>query len=201
VRRIAHRILQTQEIFLPFIKSLPDNASPLLIYGKYPEIYGPWSSMSEALMNGPSPFSQAERGLIFAYAAGAAGCEFVYVAHSEVAYARGIERGTLEDLLRDPEHARVDARMKPVLALVRKLAAAPTEVVQGDVDAVLAAGWDERAVHDAIATSARAAFMHRIAAGFGLVPLSREVAAEHAERRIRKGYVKVVGAFDQSGKP
>ena len=55
---------------MPFFKSLPDNASPPNVFPKYPEIYGPWSKMSEALMNGPSPWSQGEQELILAYAAG-----------------------------------------------------------------------------------------------------------------------------------
>lgn len=187
---------------MPFVKSLPANASPLAVYQRYPEIYGPWSKMSEALMNGPSPFSQAERELLFSFAAGVAGCEFVCVAHTEVAYARGIERGTVEDALRDPNSARVDARLKPVLALVQKLMLKPSEVSQSDVDAVLEAGWNEHALNDAIAIAARAAFMQRLVGGYGFTPLSREVAAEHAQRRIQKGYVNVVpGADEHQGSP
>ncbi|MEJ8850786.1 hypothetical protein [Variovorax rhizosphaerae] len=156
--------------------------------------------MSEVLMNGASPFSQAERELLFAYAAGVAGCEFVFIAHAEVAYARGIERGVLEQLLRDPENASVEARLKPVLSLVRKLSVTPSDVCQFDVDSVVSAGWDEHASHDAISIAGRAAFMHRIATGFGLVPLSREMAAKHAVRRIEKGYVNVVRSFEQVDK-
>src|SRR5690606_10341031 len=103
------------------------------------------------LMNGPSPLSEGERELILAYAAGAAGCRFVCVAHSEVAYAWGIREGLVERLLEDPETAPVEARLKPLLAFVRKLAVTPGEMSQADADAVLAAGWDERALHDAIA--------------------------------------------------
>src|ERR1700752_1397628 len=99
---------------MPFVKSLSDDATPLAIYRKYAEIYEPWSVMSEALMNGPSPFTKAERELLFSYAAGVAGCEFVYVAHSEVPYARGIERDSLDKLLGDLNGARVDERLKPV---------------------------------------------------------------------------------------
>ena len=51
---------------MSFFKSLPDDAGPPA---------------------GPSPLSQGERELIFAFAAGVTGCQFVYVAHAEVAYA------------------------------------------------------------------------------------------------------------------
>ena len=44
-------------------------------------------------------------------------------------------------------------------------------MTQADADAVFAAGWDEHALHDAIAITARAAFMQRpgcLGAGEGL---------------------------------
>jgi uncharacterized peroxidase-related enzyme len=180
---------------MPFFKSLPGDAAPPSVYTKYPEIYGPWSQMSQALMNGPSPLSHAERELIFAYAAGVGGCEFVYVAHSEVAYAWGIEQGLIERLLENPETAPVDARLRPLLAFVQKLMATPGQMSQSDADAVFDSGWDEQALHDAIAITARAAFMQRLAEGFGFIPLSREMAAKHAKRRVERGYVNLYRAF------
>jgi uncharacterized peroxidase-related enzyme len=176
---------------MSFFKSLPDDAGPGAVYMKYPEIYDPWSAMSEALMNGPSPLGQGERELIFAYAAGVLGCQFVYVAHAEVAYAWGIERAVIERLLADPDTASVEARLRPLLAFVRKLALTPGAMSQADADAVFAAGWDERALHDAIAATARAAFMQRLVEGHGFTPMSREAAAERAKQRIARGYVEL----------
>src|SRR3954471_17736996 len=124
---------------MTFFKSLPANAGPPSIFKLYPEIYGPWSHMSQAMMNGPSPLSQGERELILAYAAAIGGCEFVYVAHSEVAYAWGIENGVIERLLENPETAPLDARLKTLLAFVRKLMASPSQMSQEDADAVFEA--------------------------------------------------------------
>jgi uncharacterized peroxidase-related enzyme len=180
---------------MPFFKSLPDDAGPPSIFEKYPEIYGPWSHMSQALMNGPSPLTQGERELILAYAAGVAGCKFVYVAHSEVAYAWGIENGVLDRLLENLDTAPVEARLKPLLAFVRKLMLTPSEMTQSDADAVFAAGWDEQGLHDAIGVAARAAFMQRLVEGHGFTPLSREVAVKHAKRRVERGYVNLYRAF------
>lgn len=180
---------------MPFFKSLPDNAGPPNVYVKYPEIYRPWSQMSEALMNGPSPLTQPERELIFAYAAGVAGCKFVYVAHSEVAYALGVERGLLDRLLENPDSVQLEAPLRALLAFARKLMSAPGEMSQADADAVFAAGCEEHAVHDVIAITARAAFMHRLVAGHGFAPLSREIAAKHAKRRTERGYVNLYSAF------
>jgi len=183
---------------MSFFKSLPDNAGPANVFTTYPEIYRLWSQMSQALMNGPSPLSQAERELIFAYAAGVAGCKFVYVAHSAVACAWGVKEGVLERLLEDPDSAPVDARLKPLLAFVRKLMLTPGAMSQADADAVFEAGWDEQALHDAIAVTARAAFMQRLAEGHGFTPMTREVAAEHARRRVERGYVNLYPAFREA---
>ena len=180
---------------MPFFKSLPDDAGPPSIFTKYPEIYGPWSKMSQALMNGASPLSQGERELILAYAAGVAGCKFVYVAHSEAAYAWGIENGVIDRLLENPDTAPVEARLKPLLAYVRKLALTPGEMSQADADAVFAAGWDEQALHDAIAVTARAAFMQRLVEGHGFTPMTRAQAVERAKRRVERGYVNLYPAF------
>ena len=108
---------------MPFFRSMPDNAGPPNVFNKYPEIYKAWSVMSEALMNGPSPLSQGERELILAYAAGVTGCAFVCGAHSEVAYAWGIRRGLVEEMLNDPETASAEPKLKALLAYVAKLAA------------------------------------------------------------------------------
>jgi uncharacterized peroxidase-related enzyme len=180
---------------MPYFKSLPEDAGPPNIFTAYPEIYGPWSTMSQALMNGPSPLTQGERELILAYAAGAAGCNFVAVAHAEVAYAWGVEHGLVERLLQDFDSTPLEPRLKALLAFVGKLARSPAEIGQADADAVFTAGWDEHALHDAIAVTARAAFMQRLVQGFGFTPLSREVAAKHAKKRVERGYVNLYPAF------
>jgi alkylhydroperoxidase family enzyme len=155
--------------------------------------------MSQVLMNGPSPLTPAERELLLAFAAGVAGCAFVYVAHSEVAYAWGIEEGALDRLLHDLETAPVDQRLKPILRFVRKLASAPADMSQADADAVLAAGWSEAALHDAIAITARMAFMQRLVEGHGFKPWTREVARERARKRVQLGYVNLYPQFAGRG--
>jgi uncharacterized peroxidase-related enzyme len=182
---------------MTFFRSLPGDAGPANVFSQHPEIYRAWSTMSEALMNGPSPLSPGERELVLAYAAAVAGCQFVRVAHSEVAYARGFPRGTVEQLMENPETASVEARLKPLLAYARKLMLTPGEITQADADAVFAAGWDERALHDAIAVTARAAFMQRLVEGHGFVPMSRDKAAERAAHRVKLGYVDLYPAFRQ----
>ncbi len=94
----------------------------------------------------------------------------------------------------------MEARLKPLLAFVRKLMLTPSDMVQADADAVFGAGWDEHALHDAIAIAARAAFMQRLVEGHGFTLLTREVAAKHAKRRVERGYVNLYPAFREAKK-
>ena len=146
-------------------------------------------------MNGPSPLSPGERELILAFAAGTAGCTFVYTAHSEVAYAWGIENGLLDRLLDDLDTAFIEPRLRPLLAFVRKLVLKPSELTQADADAVFEAGWDEQALHDAIAVTARMSFMQRLVEGHGFTTWSRDVAREHAKKRVALGYINLYPTF------
>ena len=61
---------------MPFLKSLPENAGPPNVFKQYPDIYGPFSEMSQAMMNGPSPLGQGERELIAAWTSGRNHCAF-----------------------------------------------------------------------------------------------------------------------------
>ena len=182
---------------MPFLKSHNEKSGPGDVFHAYPEIYRPWAEMGQALINGPSPLSPGEREMIQAFVAGLIKCQFAYVAHSAAAVARGIEPGVVEKLVADVASAPISAKLKPLLALVKKLALTPTEVSQSDADAVFAAGWDERAYHSAVAVTARMTFMSKIIHGHGFVPMSPERAKANAEHRAKAGYV---GLYPQLAK-
>lgn len=182
---------------MPFFKSLPEGAGPGNIFAAYPEIYSHWTQMGEALINGPSALSAGERELIQAYVSGLVNCRYSYIAHCEAAYARGIERGLVEKIVDNPDTAPVEAKWRPVLAYVKKLTQTPTETSQADADAVFDAGWDEKALHDVIAVTARMNFMCRIVEGYGFTPMTPEIARERAEERARVGYVNLYPAMTE----
>ncbi len=91
--------------------------------------------------------------------------------------------------------ATVASRRRPLLASVLKLMLTPGEMTRADADAVFAAGWEERALHDAIAVTARAAFMQRLVEGHGFTAMSPEAAAKRAQARLERGYVDLYPAF------
>ncbi len=185
---------------MPYLASLPDNAGPPNLFKRYPEIYHAWAEMSQAMMNGPSELSRGERELILAFAAGAAGCEFVCSAHAEVAYQLGVERGLIEAMLQDFTSANLSDRLRPLMFYVKQLSMAPASVNQAMVTAVLAAGWSEDVVHTAAVITARAAFMQRLVQGFGFHPLAPDVVKEHAAKRVQNGYVNLYRVFRKDSK-
>lgn len=174
---------------MPFFKSLPADAGPGNVFSKYPEIYRRWAEMGQALINGPSPLTPGEREMIQAYVAGLVDCRYSFIAHEAAATAHGIESGLIERLLSDPGAAAIADKFKPLLAFVKKLTLTPNRMNQADADAVFSAGWDEKALHDAVAVTARMTFMCRIVEGYGFTPMSPERAKAQAERRAKVGYV------------
>ncbi len=183
---------------MPFFKSLPDDAGPAEVFSKYPEIYGLWAEMSQVVMNGPSPLTPGEREMIAAYVVGVAGCRYSYVAHTEVAYSWGIEDGLIDKLLDDLEAAPIADKFKPLLSFAKTLTLTPNRMTQADADAVFAAGWDEKALHDAILITARMCFMARLVEGYGFAPMDQATARRRARQRVKLGYVNLYPVFAEN---
>ncbi len=183
---------------MPFFKSYADDSGPGDVFLRHPEIYKPWAEASPALMNGPSPLTPGEREMIAAYVVGVAECRYAYVAHAAAAYAWGIEEGLIDKLLGDLKSAPIAEEFKPLLAFVKKLTLTPSAVSQEDADAVFAAGWDEKALHDAICVTARMNFMCRVVEGHGFRPMGPALAKERAARRVKLGYVNLYPSFAAS---
>jgi hypothetical protein len=81
--------------------------------------------------------------------------------------------------------------MRPVLVFVRKLTLTPGEMTAADVDAIFAAGWDDRALHDATAICALFNLMNRLVNGLGIeAPESYMKLA--AERLAQGGYAQLL---------
>ena len=182
---------------MPFLKSHTEMSGPGDVFSAYPEIYRHWAEMGQLLINGPSPLTPGEREMIQALVAGSIDCQYAYVAHTAAAVARGIEPGVVEKLVADVASAPVSAKLKPLLAYVKKLAANPHTISQADADAIFAAGWDDRAFHDAVALTARMTFMSRIIFGHGFVPMTPERAKTSAEHRAKVGYVALYPSLEK----
>jgi uncharacterized peroxidase-related enzyme len=138
------------------------------VFRAYPDTARPLLDYHELVMRGPSPFTVAERELIAAYVSGVNECGYCHGVHTATAEAFGIPEGLLEALLADLDTAPVDEKIRAVLRYVGKLTTAPARLTDDDAAAVLAAGWDERALHDAVIVCALFNFMNRMVNGLGI---------------------------------
>lgn len=153
---------------MTYLPSLPGNATLLDVFRAYPDTARPLLDYHQALLRGPSPLTVAERELIAAYVSGLNACGYCHGIHTAVAEAFGITEGTLTGLLDDLDTAPLDERLRPLLRYVGKLTRTPDRMTRADAQAVLDVGWDERALHDAVAVCALFNFMNRFVDGLGI---------------------------------
>lgn len=151
-----------------YLPSLPGHAVLLDVFRAYPDTAGPLLDYHQAVLRGPSPLSVAERELIAAYVSGLNACRYCHGVHQATAQAFGVGDGTLAALLTDVGTAEVPERMKPLLRYVGKLTLTPAKITAEDAGAVLAAGWEEQALHDAVAVCALFNMMNRLVDGLGI---------------------------------
>ncbi len=74
----------------------------------------------------------------------------------------------LDGLARDPVRAVSTEADRAMLTYALKLNDAPQTITAGDVEALRAAGYDDRGIHDIAAITAYFAFVNRIADGLGV---------------------------------
>ncbi len=172
---------------MPFIDDWPEEASLLDLFRTFPRTSGPLIDYHEELMRGDSPLTPGERELIAAYVSGLNACAYCHGVHTATAEQFGMPDGLLESLLEDIDSAPVDERLKPILRYVRKLTTTPSRMTRADAEAVFAAGWDGRALHDAVSVCALFNFMNRLVEGVGIKGNPRYFEA--ASRRLAgEGY-------------
>lgn len=154
---------------MPFVNRLDDTSKvPHALAAFNSGTERPLLELHEALMRGDSPFTPGQRELIAALVSAINACDYCTGAHRAVAAAFGIPTATIDQLLEGIETADVEASLKPVLQYARKLTLTPTQLTQSDADAVLDAGWSERALYDAVQVTALFNLMNRFVEGLGL---------------------------------
>jgi uncharacterized peroxidase-related enzyme len=178
---------------MSFLKCLPPDAGLLQVFQAFPKAARPLLEYHEVLLRGDSPFSPAERELIAAYVSGLNNCNYCRAVHSQTAIALGIDANAVANMLSDGRYEDVGLKMRPVLAFVRKLTLSPGKITVADVDAISAAGWDDRALHDAVAICALFNLMNRLVNGLGVE--APEAYTKVAAERLAKGGYQQLANF------
>jgi uncharacterized peroxidase-related enzyme len=175
---------------MPFVPSLPKGASLLNLFKAFPETSIPLIQFHEALLRGPSSFTEGERELIAAYVSGLNHCRYCHGVHSATAELLGIKREMVDSRI-DIDGVAIDPKMRPVLRYARKLTQQPNSLTQADADAIFAAGWEESALYYTVAVTALFNFMNRFVEGMG-IELDPSYVKPASERLARRGYLPLI---------
>jgi uncharacterized peroxidase-related enzyme len=180
---------------MPFFKALTRDSGVRDILRLNKPVGRALIALHDALLRGDSPLTPAQHELIAAYVSGLNECQYCFGVHAETARLFGMPEEQLRKLLFDPDHVEMEPRMRPLLEYVRRLALSPQQLVQADADAVFAAGWSERALHDAILTTCLFSFMNRLLDGHGCTG-SEQAHKERGLRLAREGYAPLLKALE-----
>lgn len=153
---------------MPLIPSLPSNAHLSDLFQRFPDNAGPLMLFFEGVLRSEGELSIGEREMIAAYVSGLNACTFCYGSHRVYSEIFGQPRGLVDALLKDIETADISDRLRPILRYVKKLNSLPSRLVQADADAVLAAGWTEKALFEAVQVCAAFNLMNRLVEGSGV---------------------------------
>lgn len=171
---------------MSYLRSLPAETTLLQVFQAHPDPARHLLDLHEVLMRGESsPFTPGERELIAAYVSGVNSCRYCHGIHTITAEAFGVPEGLLAAAVADLDSAPVDEKIRPVLAYVGKLTRTPSLMTGDDAEAVFAAGWDERALHDAVLVCALFNFMNRMVEGLGI--RADEAYATTSGLRLKEG--------------
>jgi uncharacterized peroxidase-related enzyme len=122
-----------------------------------PKRYGAALTLAQEMLREPASLEPVEREVIAAFTSCLNGCHYCHTSHTEFAESLGSQPETVE-------------RLQPVLAYVEKLTCTPSQLTQEDFDAVLAGGFTEQQLSDAIGVCAAFNFYNRIVEGHGIQP-------------------------------
>lgn len=166
---------------MAYFQTLPPGATLLDVFKAHPRVFAPLIEYHQRLMRDASPFTIAERELLAAYVSAVNACQYCAGIHEATARLFGVNENLITSLLADINSAPVPDKLKPVFAYVRKLTQTPSRLTSTDAEAVFAVGWDDRALHDAVAICALFNGMNRLVEGFGIA-----VPPEYYEQSSRR---------------
>ena len=95
----------------------------------------------------------------------------------------------MDAVLEDYESAPISEREKALFGLIEQVNRTSNQLGPGDVSAVVAAGWTEEAVYDAITVCALFNFYNRWVDAAGVSDLPRAAYEASGERLATRGYI------------
>jgi uncharacterized peroxidase-related enzyme len=149
-------------------ESMPDHSRMVDLLMRFPDKGAVLMNLAERFLRGSSELTDAEREILFAYGSAINGCDFCHSSHKYTAAEFGVDEAVWEALLVNIDEAPIDAKLRPILHYVHKLTTNPSRMTAEDVASVLAAGWSEDALFDAICICGFSNLMNRVVDAVGI---------------------------------
>lgn len=153
---------------MSYLPSSPDLTNIAGLLAKYPGRGILLFKLLEDIKTSFSPLSSGMRELIITYTSALNKSEFCFNVHKALLQEQGIDEVVYEQLKLNIDSANVDEKLKPILHYVKKLTLTPEQITARDVNAIFAAGWDEKAFLDSVCLCAVVNCMNRLAMGIGI---------------------------------
>ena len=150
------------------LPSLPEDAHLSDLFGMYSDNVPSLMAFTDGVLRQDGALPIAERELIAAFVSGLNACTFCFGSHKIYAEAFGIDEGVIEAVLDDLETAPISRGLKALLGYVAALNTLPAQVSQVQMDAVLAVGYSEKALFEAVQIAGLFNMMNRIIEGTGV---------------------------------
>lgn len=182
---------------MSFLPSLSDGAALLDVFKTFPDTAIPLLQYHECLMRGTSPLSVQERELIAAYVSALNSCDYCFGVHAVVARQFGVPENLVRGLVESLESVEIDARLRSLLLYVKKVTLNPNRMCSDDAKEVFAAGWSEKALHDAVSVCALFNFMNRFVEGLGIKE-NPDYSKLSGERLSSGGYLGLIELLNPS---
>jgi len=175
---------------MPNFPSLSEGAHLRDVFRHFPRGVTPLLQLHDDVLRRDSELSVADRELIAAWVSGLNQCRFCFGAHRVMAEAFGVSMELIDALFADLDTAPVRPELAELLRFSRKLTLEPERVVRSDVQALIASGWSESAVYDAVMVVSLYAFMNRLVQAAGIIPGAEYEKPDAAalEQRRNGGY-------------
>jgi len=133
-----------------------------------PETSGALGALADALLHAPNTLTRGERELIAAYVSRLNGCTFCHSSHAAIAACHlGEDRPLVDEVMRDPEQARISPKLRALLAIAGRVQQGGRNVRDEDVHRARAEGATDTEIHDTVLISAAFCMFNRYVDGLG----------------------------------
>ena len=152
---------QTKAGFIPNV---------MLVLARRPAEFRAFMAYHDALMDGDSGLSKAEREMIVVATSGANHCLYCVVAHGAILRIRAKDPTIADQVATNYRHANITPRQRAMLDYAMKVSQDASKVTAGDRQAAMQAGLSEEDLWDTASVAAFFAMSNRLASATEMKP-------------------------------